>query len=150
MCAFKWNWKSLLSQGTCSDREDVQTPMSQLLVHGFWQRTCARDTAKLQSCAWLRSPQHLLLELEVSMSGCQAHTIALCLIWIYQSTELNAAREKDFGSEEVFSSLGQINKWPLPLFSVSKLWGKKCLKYLHKAQAIEAPLLAASLQMVIC
>ena len=111
----------LFRQGGCADSH---VPAAR--THGFWQRTCAEDTAKLQSYAWLRSHQHLLLELEVSMSGCQDHIIALCLIWIYQSTELNAAREKDFGSDEVFSFLGRINKRPLPLFSVSKLqWREK-------------------------
>lgn len=109
----------------------------------------ARSQPNCRAVLYWDSPC-LLLELEVSISGCQAHTPALCSIWIYQSTELNAAREKHFSSDELFSFLVWINKRPLPLLLVSKLWGKKCLKYLHNAWAIEAPLLAPSLQMAIC
>lgn len=125
MGAFKGNGKSWLSQGTCSDREDVQTVMSQLLILREFGKERMLDQSQTAELCLTDIPQCRLLELEVSISGCPAHTTALCLIWIYQSTELNAAREKDFGPNELFSFLVWINKRPLPLLLVSKLWGTK-------------------------
>lgn len=96
MGAFKGNGRSWLSQGTCSDREDVQTAMSQLLILREFGKERTLDHSQTAELCLTDIPQCRLLELEVSISACPAHTTALCLIWIYQSTELNAAREKGF------------------------------------------------------
>lgn len=125
MGAFKGNGRSWLSQGTCSDREDVQTAMSQLLILMEFGKECVLYPSQTAEPCLTDIPQGRLLELEVSVSGCPAHTTALCLIWIYWSTELNAAREKDFGSNELFSFLVWINRRPLPLLLVNELWGTK-------------------------
>lgn len=112
-------------KGLIQTGKDVQIPMSQLLILMKLGKECTLDHSQTAELCLTERPQCLLLELEVSLSECQAHTLALCLIWIYQRTELNAARKKDFGSDELFSFLVWINKKPLPLLLVSKLWGTK-------------------------
>lgn len=85
----------------------------------------AKNLRARQSHAGLRSPPRLLPALEAARSGCQAHIAVPRLIWIYRSTERHAARGEDLGPEEGFSLVEQINKWPLPLLSVSKLEGEE-------------------------
>lgn len=80
MGAIKGNERKLLSQGTCSDREDVQTPMSQLLILMEFGKECMLDHSQTAELCLTEIPQCLLLELEVSIPGCPAHTPALCLI----------------------------------------------------------------------
>lgn len=123
MGAFKGNGRSLLSKGTYSDREGCSNShVPAAYSHEAWQRMYARSQPNCRAVLDWETP--------VPASGAggfiiKAHTLALCLIWIYQRTELNAAREKDFGSDELFSFLVWINKKPLPLLLVSKLWGTK-------------------------
>lgn len=125
MGVFKGSTRSLLSQGTYSDRGGCSNShVPAAYSHEAWQRMYDRPQPNCRA----------VLDWDIPMpaSGAggfsirvQAHTLALCLIWIHQSTELNAAREKDFRSDELFSFLTTINKRPLPLLLVRKLWGTK-------------------------
>lgn len=74
--------------------EDVQTPMSQLLILMDFGKELVLETQT--NCRAVLDRFLQLLELEFSMSGCQAHIIALCLIRTYQSTELDVAKRKGF------------------------------------------------------
>lgn len=74
--------------------EDVQTPMSQLLIRMDFGKELVLETQP--NCRIVLDKFLHLLELKFSMSGCQAHIIALGLIRTYQSTDLNVDKRKGF------------------------------------------------------
>lgn len=74
--------------------EDVQTPMSQLLILMDFGKELVLEAQPNGRAVLDKFLQ--LLELKFSMSGCQAHITAFGFIRTYQSTELNVDKGKGF------------------------------------------------------